>query len=182
MRRMASSSSSMWTTNKRCQRVSLPLMASRASSFRLASTTFKKGSKKASAACSNVIPAVCSGFSRALFSSQMNVMPCKTKRVSIVGILAERYIQRQYREVGVRHEIPKIKDGPTTTVEAERRASDVGSQLPGRAGGYPPGPPTDPYVRDARIRFLRQSGCCPSTVHWPSVVRGGELYVSSLSL
>jgi hypothetical protein len=28
----------------------------------------------------------------------MNVMPCKTKRVSIVGILAERYIQRQYRE------------------------------------------------------------------------------------
>jgi len=26
--------------------------------------------------------------------------------------------------------------------------------LPGRAGGYPPGPPTDPYVRHARIRFL----------------------------
>src|SRR5205823_3916443 len=30
-----------------------------------------------------------------------------------------------------------------------------------RAGGYPPGPPTDPYVRDARIRFLKQSLCCP---------------------
>jgi len=45
-----------------------------------------------------------------------------------------------------------------------------------------PAPPTDPYVRNARIRFLRQSCCCPSTVHWPSVVRGGELYVSSLSL
>ena len=29
--------------------------------------------------------------------------------------------------------------------------------------------------------FRRQSGCCSSTVHRPSVVRGGELYVSALS-
>src|SRR5438128_7000035 len=59
-------------------------------------------------------------------------------------------------------------------------------RLPGRAGGYPPGPPTDPDVRNARIRFLKQSGCCPrkvscSTVHWLSVIRVGELKVSPLS-
>ena len=36
--------------------------------------------------------------------------------------------------------------------------------LPGRAGGYPPGPPTDPDVRNSRIRFLRQSLCCPGKV------------------
>ena len=33
--------------------------------------------------------------------------------------------------------------------------------LPGRADGYPSGPPTDPYVRNERIRFLKQSCCCP---------------------
>ena len=36
--------------------------------------------------------------------------------------------------------------------------------VPGRADGYPSGPPTDPYVRHARIRFLRQSGCYPHKV------------------
>src|SRR5882672_1101087 len=55
-----------------------------------------------------------------------------------------------------------------------------GSQLPGRAGGYPPGPPTDPYVRHTRIRFLKQSSCCPAAVPWCPVVRVGELYVSPL--
>jgi hypothetical protein len=35
---------------------------------------------------------------------------------------------------------------------------------PGRADGYPSGPPTDPYVRNSRIRFLRQSGCYPCEV------------------
>src|SRR5262245_5221820 len=83
----------------RVQPVSSPIMAALSSSFRLASTAFRKGSKKASAACSNVIPSWYRGFSRALFSSQMNVMPCKTKRLSIVGILAKRYIQRQYTKV-----------------------------------------------------------------------------------
>ena len=34
-------------------------------------------------------------------------------------------------------------------------------RLPGRADGYPSGPPTDPYVRNARIRFLKQSLCYP---------------------
>jgi class 3 adenylate cyclase len=34
-------------------------------------------------------------------------------------------------------------------------------QVPGRADGYPSGPPTDPYVRNSRIRFLKQSCCCP---------------------
>jgi hypothetical protein len=35
------------------------------------------------------------------------------------------------------------------------------SPVPGRADGYPSGPPTDPYVRNARIRFLKQSLCYP---------------------
>jgi hypothetical protein len=50
-----------------------------------------------------------------------------------------------------------------------------GSRLPGRAGGYPPGPPTDPYVRNSRIRFLKQSHCCPckeSLLHSPLACRG----------
>src|SRR5713101_5028892 len=64
---------------------------------------------------------------------------------------------------------------------ARRGLSTLLTKLPGRAGGYPPGPPTDPYVRNSRIRFLRQSYCCPSTVYWPSVVRVRELKVSPLS-
>ena len=43
-----------------------------------------------------------------------------------------------------------------------------------------PAPPTDPYVRNARIRFLKQSCYCPSAVPWCPVVRVGELYVSPL--
>ena len=62
---------------------------------------------------------------------------------------------------------------------------DLGNALrgafPGRAGGYPPGPPTDPDVRNACIRFLRQSGCYPLAVPWRAVVRVGELKVSPLS-
>src|SRR5262249_14566524 len=34
-------------------------------------------------------------------------------------------------------------------------------RLPGRAGWSPPGPPTDPDVRHARIRFLKPSRCYP---------------------
>jgi hypothetical protein len=51
-------------------------------------------------------------------------------------------------------------------------------QVPGRAGGYPPGPPTDPYVRHARIRFLRQSGCYPaqsSGFPWSGLVSAKSL-------
>ena len=33
--------------------------------------------------------------------------------------------------------------------------------MPGRADGYPSGPPTDPYVRNSRLRFLKQSLCYP---------------------
>ena len=36
-----------------------------------------------------------------------------------------------------------------------------GCRLPGRAGGYPPGPPTDPDVRHARIRFLSMASASP---------------------
>ena len=45
----------------------------------------------------------------------------------------------------------------------ERWASGaaVSRRLPGRADGYPSGPPTDPYVRNSRIRFLKQSCGCP---------------------
>ena len=35
-------------------------------------------------------------------------------------------------------------------------------------------------MRNARIRFLKQSGCGPLAVHWPAVVRVGELTVSPL--
>jgi len=42
--------------------------------------------------------------------------------------------------------------------EGRQRASAL---LPGRADGYPSGPPTDPYVRNSRIRFLKQSLCYP---------------------
>src|SRR5712691_4065859 len=65
--------------------------------------------------------------------------------------------------------------------ESRSAAHAGGSQLPGRADGYPSGPPTDPYVRNSRIRFLKQSCCCPGAVHWPAVVRVGELNVSPLS-
>jgi hypothetical protein len=60
----------------------------------------EKGIEKASAACSDVMPSWRRGFSRAFCSSQMNVIPCKTKRVFIAYILVETYIQRQYGEVG----------------------------------------------------------------------------------
>jgi hypothetical protein len=40
-------------------------------------------------------------------------------------------------------------------------ADAVGSQLPGRADGYPSGPPPDPHVRNSRMRFLRQSFLLP---------------------
>ena len=53
-------------------------------------------------------------------------------------------------------------------------------RLPGRADGYPSGPPTDPYGRHARIRVLRQSGGCPAAVPWRSVVRVGALAGSPL--
>ena len=68
-----------------------------------------------------------------------------------------------------------LGEGSCQTIDT--RASCRGVP-PGRAGGYPPGPPTDPDVRHSRIRFLRQSGCCPCAVHWPAVVRVGELKVS----
>ena len=42
--------------------------------------------------------------------------------------------------------------------------------MPGRADGYPSGPPTDPYVRNSRIRFLKQSLCYPSILSSGGVV------------
>jgi hypothetical protein len=56
--------------------------------------------------------------------------------------------------------------------------------LPGRADGYPSGPPTDPYVRNSRIRFLKQScGCpCKDTLAPPSTGLPWSGFVSSKSL
>ena len=48
-----------------------------------------------------------------------------------------------------------------TDSRSDAGAEAIGSRLPGRAGGCPPGPPTDPYVRNSRIRFLKQSRCYP---------------------
>jgi hypothetical protein len=47
------------------------------------------------------------------------------------------------------------------TAHSEVRAEAIGGRLPGRADGCPSGPPTDPYVRNSRIRFLKQSLCYP---------------------
>src|SRR5262245_37239905 len=46
---------------------------------------------------------------------------------------------------------------PAAGSGSEARADARGSQVPGRADGYPSGPPTDPHVRNSRMRFLRQS-------------------------
>ena len=59
-----------------------------------------------------------------------------------------------------------VELGPNTRGEPRRQPQRGTSEgcwrrLPGRAGGYPPGPPTDPDVRHERIRFLKQSRCCP---------------------
>src|SRR5262249_46040038 len=51
--------------------------------------------------------------------------------------------------------------------------------LPGRAGGYPSGPPTDPHVRNERMRFLRQSLSYPSILSRRGVV---TRWVSAKSL
>jgi hypothetical protein len=58
-------------------------------------------------------------------------------------------------------------------------ANVADNTLPGRADGYPSGPPTDPYVRDSRIRFLRQSSSYPSILSSRGVV---TRFVSSESL
>ena len=50
---------------------------------------------------------------------------------------------------------------PSAAAGSRSAADAGGSQLPGRADGYPSGPPTDPYVRHSRIRFLTQSLCYP---------------------
>src|SRR6266849_5299707 len=79
----------------------------------------------------------------------------------------------------------------TRSVAAQRQASPAagsrsdagakagGRQVPGRADGYPSGPPTDPDVRNARIRFLRQS------ISYPCVLSSGGVvtrFVSAKSL
>src|SRR4029453_2542450 len=65
-----------------------------------------------------------------------------------------------------------------------RRSEGCWRRLPGRAGGYPPGPPTDPDVRHARLRFLTQSRCGPGTatlalqspgLPWSGLVRAASL-------
>ena len=42
-----------------------------------------------------------------------------------------------------------------------KKACRVARPLPGRAGGYPASPPTDPYVRNERIRFFSNQSLLP---------------------
>jgi hypothetical protein len=48
-------------------------------------------------------------------------------------------------------------------------------RLPGRAGGYPPGPPTDPDVRDELIRFLGSPSPRLTLVHHCATLHGHEM-------
>ena len=70
---------------------------------------------------------------------------------------------------------------PLRTATHTGKSCPWGGRLPGRAGGSPPGPPTDPDVRNARIRFLTQSGCYPRALPWRAVGRVGALAVSPLA-
>src|SRR2546428_4155952 len=56
--------------------------------------------------------------------------------------------------------------------QQRERSGRCWRRLPGRAGGYPPGPPTDPDVSDSLIRFL--GGQSPSTtlVHHCAALHG----------
>src|SRR5256885_1910072 len=45
-------------------------------------------------------------------------------------------------------------------------------RLPGRAGGYPPGPPTDPDVRNELIRFLGSQSPSTTLVHHCAALPG----------
>src|SRR3989441_8910724 len=49
-------------------------------------------------------------------------------------------------------------------------ANVADNTLPGRADGCPSGPPTDPHVRNSRMRFLRQSSSYPSILSSGGVV------------
>src|SRR5205807_1007785 len=49
---------------------------------------------------------------------------------------------------------PAVSRRPHVPTPARDNAAAGGGRLPGRAGGYPASPPTDPYVRNERIRFL----------------------------
>ena len=46
------------------------------------------------------------------------------------------------------------------------------AMLPGRAGGYPPGPPTDPDVSNERIRFLGSQSPSTTLVHHCATLHG----------
>src|SRR6266446_6770418 len=45
-------------------------------------------------------------------------------------------------------------------------------KFPGRAGGFPPGPPTDPYVRNERIRFLGNQSLGTTLAHHCATLHG----------
>jgi len=77
-------------------------------------------------------------------------------------------------------------------VGAERRASAapdsgsdggadaIGRRLPGRAGGYPPGPPTAPDVRNERIRFLGNQRLGRPLAHHCAALHGQSAMVDDL--
>src|SRR5439155_9955043 len=52
------------------------------------------------------------------------------------------------------------------------RGQNVPPSFPGRAGGYPTGPPTDPDVRNERIRFLGSQSCGTTLAHHCAALHG----------
>jgi len=48
-------------------------------------------------------------------------------------------------------------------------------RLPGRAGGYPPGPPTDPDVSDSLIRFLGSQSFGMPLAHHYAALHGRQM-------
>jgi hypothetical protein len=49
---------------------------------------------------------------------------------------------------------PAHREPPSRTLSVQAEPQQGGDAVPGRAGGYPTGPPTVPDVRHSRIRFL----------------------------
>src|SRR5207249_9337957 len=60
----------------------------------------------------------------------------------------------------------------TGTERSASGAAAVRRRFPGRASGYPTGPPTDPDVRNERIRFLGSQSCGTTLAHHCAALHG----------
>jgi hypothetical protein len=54
---------------------------------------------------------------------------------------------------------------PNVAFHVHSKPQRGSAAVPGRAGGCPTGPPTDPYVSDSLIRFLSHQSLGPSLAH-----------------